>query len=358
MRIWSMSFQGNIASQRQTTALASEIALACRSTAVTMQHFTPQAPEGATKVNDNLLLTWGAPLSPHDLSKVVCPEGILQGPWPDMVVSCRPEIAAVALGIKEASGGACKIVQIQNPNDKGGVYRFNRSAFDAIVAQPQEDLCGPNVITTKLALHGLTPAILAQKRAENAEICRQHNLPDPMRPMIAYMVGGSDETLRWGNKAFAVMADHIIALAQKKEAPTVCVLTSRRTGADGTRILHERLRIGKDGKSGIAGLDIRLNAPENYFALITHAHAIVVTSESLSMVSEAAMTGKPVFADSLNGLLAGHPTYPFICKAADEGMIKLFTAVMSADIARNGPTRAPVDETPAVARRVLQQLGM
>jgi uncharacterized protein len=72
------------------------------------------------------------------------------------------------------------------------------------------------------------------------------------------------------------------------------VTPSRRTGAEGLKLVQDRL----------AGLPAAIwdGAGDNpYFAYLALADALLVTADSVSMISEAAATGKPVHILDLDG---------------------------------------------------------
>ena len=69
---------------------------------------------------------------------------------------------------------------------------------------------------------------------------------------------------------------------------------SRRTGPDGVRLLRERL-------AGVPGQVWDGSGENPYFAYLAVADALIVTADSVSMVSEAAATGKPVHIVDLPG---------------------------------------------------------
>ena len=117
---------------------------------------------------------------------------------------------------------------------------------------------------------------------------RLSNLP---RPLIAVLVGGSNRHQRYSFQIMHRMADQLIAAASQCGG-SLAVTTSRRTGAENERILRERLQA--------VPLFFWDGAEENpYLGLLAIADAVVVTSDSRSMVSEACATGKPVHVFSV-----------------------------------------------------------
>ena len=80
----------------------------------------------------------------------------------------------------------------------------------------------------------------------------------------------------------------------RRQGGAVVATPSRRTGAAGLAVLRERLR-------GVPG-EVWDGTGENpYFAFLAVADALLVTADSVSMVSEAAATGKPVHIIELPG---------------------------------------------------------
>jgi mitochondrial fission protein ELM1 len=72
------------------------------------------------------------------------------------------------------------------------------------------------------------------------------------------------------------------------------VSPSRRTGAAGIALLRERLK-------GFSTAIWDGSGDNPYFAYLALADAVLVTADSISMISEAAATGKPVHVIDLDG---------------------------------------------------------
>jgi hypothetical protein len=77
------------------------------------------------------------------------------------------------------------------------------------------------------------------------------------------------------------------------------VTPSRRTGAAGVALLRERL-------AGSRTIIWDGSGENPYFAFLALADAFMVTADSVSMISEAAATGKPVHILDLDG---GNPKF-------------------------------------------------
>jgi hypothetical protein len=207
----------------------------------------------------------GAPLAP---------------PWPDLVIGCGRNTVRPALAIRRASAGRTLAAQVQDP-------RRGRSEFDLLFVPAHDRLRGPHVVPTMGAVHRVTPARLATERQRFPAL---ETLP---RPIVAVLIGGSNRAYRLDLAGLAAVADRIAAILQRSGGAAL-VTPSRRTGTAGLALLRERL-------GGLPGA-IWDGAGDNpYYAYLAVADAILVTADSVSMVSEAAATGKPVHIVELAG---------------------------------------------------------
>jgi len=106
------------------------------------------------------------------------------------------------------------------------------------------------------------------------------------------LIGGNNRVYRLTQARMAELADQLAALARRGFG--LMVTPSRRTGALGARLLEERLK-------GLPAFIWDGSGDNPYFGMLGLADAIVVTADSVSMVSEAAATGKPVHVAMLAG---------------------------------------------------------
>jgi mitochondrial fission protein ELM1 len=218
---------------------------------------------------------WLAPLNAAQESGVA-----LAPPWPDLVIGCGRNTARPALAIRRASGGRTLAVQIQDP-------RVGRSEFDMLFVPEHDRLRGPRIVVTGGALHRVTAQLLA---AERRRFPALEALP---RPVLGVLIGGSNRTYRLDLSRLGEIAEMIAALVRRNGGSAV-VTPSRRTGALGLSLLRERLR-------ELPGAIWDGIGDNPYYAYLAIADALLVTADSVSMVSEAAATGKPVHIIGLDG---------------------------------------------------------
>jgi mitochondrial fission protein ELM1 len=203
----------------------------------------------------------------------------LAPPWPDLLIASGRQSVLPSLMVGEESPRTIR-VQIQNPT-------IDPNRFDLIVVPRHDRLRGPNVIVSRGALHRVNATRLEEARRHFAS--RLDPLP---RPRIAVLVGGDNGVYRLTPEIVTRLAEQLMGLT--RAGASLMVTPSRRTGAANETLLREKLRgaVGEvwDGQGG-----------NPYFGYLAHADAIVVTEDSVNMVSEAAATGKPVYLVTLQG---------------------------------------------------------
>ena len=199
------------------------------------------------------------------------------------------------------------------------------SQFDLVVA-PAHDFAGwsigsppPGVCLTAGSLHDVTPAALAAARAA-PEAAALAALP---RPRLAVLLGGPT-TARWWQwpraperrrSARTLLRSSGRRRGARRQRAVTC---SRRTPAAVVDEVDDLLATAATGAGGGASCPVwrwrdARDGPNPYTALLATADHIVVTADSINMLSEACGTGKPVYtdgADACRGRFAAcHDTF-------------------------------------------------
>ncbi len=204
----------------------------------------------------------------------------IEPPWPDVLIATGRHSVAPSLAVGAASPDTFRI-QIQNP-------AIRPTLFDMVVVPRHDRLRGPNVTVSRGALHRVTPAVIAAAAARLGPAYA--HLP---RPIVAVLIGGTNGAYTMTEAVMTDIAGKLATLARQSGAGLL-VTPSRRTGAANEAILRHAL----------AGLPASIwdGSGENpYFAFLALADALVVTPDSVNMVTEAASTGKPVYIAALPG---------------------------------------------------------
>jgi mitochondrial fission protein ELM1 len=242
----------------------------------------------------------------------------LRPPWPDAVIGCGRLAAAPALAIRRASGGRCVAVQIQDP-------RVGHGEFDLMVVPEHDAYRGERVAVSLGAIHRVTPEKLA---AERARFRQFETLP---RPIVSVLIGGANRAYRLGLDRLGAIADQVAA-AVHAAGGSILATASRRTGPAGIALLRERL-------AGVPG-EVWDNTGDNpYYAYLAVAGHLLVTADSVSMISEAAATGKPVHIIELDGGDAKFARFHAAMRAAGitrpfAGMLETWSYIPPDDTAR------------------------
>ena len=203
----------------------------------------------------------------------------LTPPWPDLVIASGRKAIAAARYIKRKSRGKTLTVQIQDP-------RISPKYFDLIAVPEHDPTRGKNVIVTHAAPNRIT--------TERLDTARQ-DFPNPFdhfpKPIVSVLIGGNSKAYKMPPEAMRTLAVRLKTLTDKY---SLAITASRRTGAENMNIL----------KSTLSGTDAWIwegLGPNPYFAMLAWADFILVTADSVSMISEAATTGKPVYMIPLEG---------------------------------------------------------
>jgi mitochondrial fission protein ELM1 len=248
----------------------------------------------------------------------------LSPPWPDLLIATGRHSVAASLLVKQLSGGRTKTVQLQNPV-------IDPKHFDLVVTPRHDRLEGGNVVSTRGALHRVRPELL--KRDADRLALQVMRLE---RPFIGVLIGGSNGAYRFGQAEMTTLARQLASCARAMNA-SILVTPSRRTDENVLRTLEiELLRVPHyiwDGRGD-----------NPYFGLLGLADFLVVTCDSVNMVSEAATTGKPVYVFDLPG--GSEKFSRFHNALRKEGVTRPFSGTVSSY------TYRPLDDVDMVAERV------
>ncbi len=256
----------------------------------------------------------------------VQPEAVA-GPLPKVVIGCGGAGARVAAALR---GPEVKAVVIQHP-------RMDLKKFDLVLAARHDGIAGPNVIVTRTALHRVNAARLAAE----ADIWRPV-FGHLRRPLVAVLLGGSNGRYRFDAAVAAELADGLAAM-MARDRVSVVVTPSRRTAPEVVAVLKARLDPEHSWIWDGTG--------ENpYFGMLGLADAVVVTADSVSMVSEAVATAVPVFLVRLPG--KSTRIGAFMNMMAADGRVRDFAGRLDLW------DTAPMDDTPAAGAALRRLMGL
>ena len=196
----------------------------------------------------------------------------LEPPWPDLVIGIGQRTVAVARWIRKQSGGRARLVRLGHP-------RAPNRLFDLVVTTRQYPVpAGANVLTLPLAMNRFRtpPEPTADERAW---------LDALPRPHLLLSLGGTAPMWQLDLAALRDATGKLVERAAKAGGSLV-VVGSPRTPAEAYDVV--RHAAGDTGNFAIAGNEVR------YPVLLADGDEHFVTADSVSMISEAIITGKPV----------------------------------------------------------------
>ena len=262
---------------------------------------------------------WWSPLSAID-------QAALAPPMTKIVIGCGGMAGAVLSALR----GRARTVIVQHP-------RRDIRKFDLVLAAMHDELNGPNVIVTRTALHRVTPDRLAAAAQEWAP--QLAHLP---RPLVAVLVGGSNGRLHLGPAVGEQLAGQLAEMLQRDRVGMI-VTPSRRTDRTVRQILDRTLRP--------LGAEVWDGTGENpYFGMLALTDAIVVTCDSVSMVSEAVASHAPVLLVPLPG--QSRRNQLFVRPLLDADRIRPFTGRLEV-----WPVE-PIDDTQQAADEMRRRLNL
>lgn len=252
----------------------------------------------------------------------------LQPPWPDILIASGRKSVAASVYIKQQSRGHTFTAQIQDP-------KIAPKHFDLVAVPYHDDLRGENVVVTDGAPNRVTNQKL---QAEKAGF--QDWLSPLPAPRVAVLIGGR-------SKAYQVSKEDIERLVHSLKCLEnmgcgLMITASRRTGEDNIRYLRESFRNSHsvffwDG-----------NGKNPYFGYLAWADHIIVSEDSVSMISEAATTGKPVYRFPLTG--GARRLNKFHKHLEEKNVVKEFRGKLE------DWTYAPLDDSRKVANELITRL--
>ena len=196
----------------------------------------------------------------------------IRPPWPDLLIAIGRRSVAVARYIRKQSGGRTKLVLIGHP-------RVDPREFDLVITTPQYPVPRhPNVMLLTLTM-GRQRSALAPTAGEADWL---GSIP---RPHLLFAIGGPtkyydlppdimvDAAVRLSGRAEAQGGSLIVVGSPRTDRPTLDSIAAKLGGT------HHRLVTGRQPRFAI---------------LLEDADEIFVTADSMSMLSEAILTGVPV----------------------------------------------------------------
>ena len=216
-----------------------------------------------------------------------------------VIISCGRKSVIPAIFLKKRLKNQIFNIHIQDP-------KVNLKNFDAIVCPEHDNLIGENVINTKGAIHYLT----------NQEINKNIKYLNPnqgQKKIVTFILGGPNKYYSFSEKQmdrmFAKIKNMFISSKYK-----LIIIPSYRTPENILKLAFNYFNEDH--------LVIKERDKKAYLSSLALADLIIVTCDSTSMISEAAITGKPVYVAKMSNKMSINRFEKFYELFLDLGIIR------------------------------------
>ena len=197
----------------------------------------------------------------------------------DIIISCGRKSVIPSIHLKKKSKKRVINIHIQNP-------KVNFKNFDFIVAPEHDGIEGQNVISTKGAIHYLTESEIN----ENKDYLNSFIKKDE-RKIWALIMGGPTKYYEYSRENIKAIFENLNNLNKQNNFQLV-VIPSMRTPKNIIQYVKDYFG---ENHTVIETIDKKA-----YLSALAISEKIVVTCDSSSMISEAALTGKPIYVANIS----------------------------------------------------------
>ena len=198
----------------------------------------------------------------------------------DVIISCGRKSIIPSLFLKKNSKKKIINIHIQNP-------KISLKHFDFVVCPEHDNLEGPNVLRTKGAIHYLT-----LEEINNSKDYLLNKL-ERDKDVITLILGGPNKYYNYSDENMISIFSRINRMLKEHNLQLV-VIPSNRTPKKTIELSKEYFT---DNRTVIDVVD-----KSAYLSSLALSKYLVVTCDSTSMISEAALTGKPVYVAMIPAL--------------------------------------------------------
>jgi len=191
----------------------------------------------------------------------------------DVIISCGRKSVIPSIFFKQNSQKKIFNIHIQDP-------KVSLKNFDFIVAPEHDNLEGENVISTKGAIHYLTMREIDENRGFLEDKINKN------KGIMTLILGGPTKHYKYTKENIQKIYSKLNNNINKKNLQLV-VIPSMRTPLETIKLAKEYF--------GSNHLIIENVDKKAYLSGLSLANFIVVMCDSSSMISEAALTGKPIY---------------------------------------------------------------
>ena len=196
----------------------------------------------------------------------------------DLIISCGRKSVIPSIHLKKNSKKKILNIHIQDP-------KVNFSHFDFIVAPEHDFIRGQNVINTKGAIHYLTDGEIIKNKDYLSSFIKKDQ-----RKICSLILGGPTKYYEYSSENLKNIFSNLNNFLKKNDFQLI-VIPSMRTPKNSINFAKDYF-----GKNHTIIDTVDKKA---YLSALSISESIVVTCDSSSMISEAALTGKPIYVANI-----------------------------------------------------------
>ena len=237
----------------QVEGLARALGLSYKHQTIKLKPLWSLIPPKLTPISENLIT-----------EKFVCDSKI--------IISCGRKSVIPSIALKKRLGNEIFTIHIQNP-------KVSFKHFDLIISPEHDNIKGDNVISTTGAIHYLT----------NKEIKKNSNylgLAKEAKKLVAFIIGGPNKYYTFSDELIHQTFNKVKTLFTPDKYKII-VIPSYRTPTEVIKKAYDTFNFNHHV--------VKRVDKKAYLSALSISDHIVVTCDSTSMISEAAITGKPVY---------------------------------------------------------------
>ena len=238
----------------QVEGLAKALGLSYKHQKIELKSFWNYIPPKISPISENLVK-----------NKFVCDCKV--------IISCGRKSVIPSIALKKRLGNQIFNIHIQDP-------KVSYKHFDLIVSPEHDNLKGENIINTIGAIHYL------DKKEINDNSKYLGIEKDKRRELVAFIIGGPNKYYNYSEKQIHELFNKVKTLFTPDKFKII-VIPSYRTPENILKIAFNTFNLNHHVVK-----TIDKNA---YLSALSISNYIVVTCDSTSMISEAAITGKPIY---------------------------------------------------------------
>jgi len=238
----------------QVEGLAKALGLSYKHQKIELKSFWNLIPPKISPISENLVK-----------NKFVCDCKI--------IISCGRKSVIPSIALKKRLGNQIFNIHIQDP-------KVSFEHFDLIVSPEHDRLKGENIINTTGAIHYLTK----KEINDNSQYLGIEK--DKRKELVAFIIGGPNKYYNYSEKQIHELFNKVKTLFTPDKFKIIAI-PSYRTPENILKIAYNTFSINH--------LVVKTIDKKAYLSALAISNYIVVTCDSTSMISEAAMTGKPVY---------------------------------------------------------------